>query len=72
MALLQLNISLDGSWLDNLIVGPPFRFDFGVGAISGRRMQPSEEYFLSGLSLHSRMTSLVNTAAIEYRGHLRE
>ena len=72
MALLQLNISLDSSWLDSLIVDTPFRFDFGVGAIFRRRISPSEEYFLSGRSLHSRMTSLVNPDAIEYRGHLRE
>jgi Na+/proline symporter len=72
MALLQLNISLDGSWLDNLIVGVPFRFDFGAGAIFMRRIRPSEEYFLPGRSLHSRMTSLVSSGAIEYRGHLRE
>ena len=72
MALLQMNISLDGSWRDNLIVGTPFRFGFVVGAIFRRRIRPSEEYFLSGRSLHSRMTSLVNPGAIEYRGHLRE
>ena len=72
MALLQLNISLDGSWLDNLIVGTPFRFVFGVGSIFRRRLRPSEEYFLSGRPLHSRMRSLANPGAIEYRGHLRE
>ena len=68
MALPQLNISLDSSWLDHLIVGTPFAF----AAIFGRRIQHSEERILSGRSLHSRMTSLVNPGAIEYRGHLRE
>jgi hypothetical protein len=72
MALLQLNISLDSSWLDHLIVGTPFAFVFGFAAIFGRRIQHSEERILSGRSLHSRMTSLVNLGAIEYRGHLRE
>ena len=64
MALLQLNISLDSSWLDHPIVGTPFLFVFGFAAISRRRIQHSEE--------HSRMTSLVNLGAIGYRGHLRE
>jgi hypothetical protein len=72
MALLQLNISLDSSWLDHPIVGTPFLFVFGFAAISRRRIQHSEERIVAGRSLHSRMTSLVNLGAIGYRGHLRE
>ncbi len=70
MALLQLNISLDGPWLDHPIVGTPFPHVFA--AIFGRRVQHSEERFLPGRSLHSHVTSPVSLGAIEYRGHLRE
>ena len=72
MALLQLDISLDGSWLDHPIVGTPFLFVFGFAAIFRRRIQYSEECFLPGQSLHSRMMSPVKPGVIEYRGHLRE
>jgi hypothetical protein len=72
MALLQLNISLDGPWLDHLIVGTPSLLVFVFAAIFGRRVQHSEERFLPGRSLHSRVRIPVNLGAIEYRGHLRE
>jgi hypothetical protein len=72
MALLQLNISLDSSWLHHLIAGTPFAFVFGFAAIYRRRIQHSEERILFGPSLHSRVTSSVNLRAIEYQGHLRE
>jgi len=70
MALLQLNVSLANLWPDGLING---RYPLsGVGAIFGRPVWPSEDYFHSGRSLHSRMTSLVNLGAVENPGYLRE
>jgi hypothetical protein len=72
MALLQLNVALGSSRLHHLIAGTPFPFVFGLGAVLGRSLQPSEVHFLSGPSLHSQVTTLVNLGAIGYRCHLRE
>jgi len=67
-----VNIPLESLWLDHLIVGTPISFVVGFAAIFVRRVKHSEEHFLPGRSLHSRMMSPVNYGAIEYRGHLRE
>lgn len=72
MALLQLNVTLGSLWLDRPITGTPFEFIFGSRATFRLRSQPPEAPLLSGPSLHSRLTRLVNLGAIGYRGHLRE
>jgi SSS family solute:Na+ symporter len=72
LALLQLKVSVDDSWLDYLIIGVYFLFVLGIGAILRTRMRTSEDYFLSGRSLPSWVTGLAflgaNLGAIEILG----
>lgn len=72
MALLQLKISVDKSWLDYLIIGIYFVFVLGIGAILRTKMQSSEDFFLSGRTLPSWVTGLAflgaNLGAIEILG----
>ncbi len=41
MALLQLKVSVDKSWLDYLIIGIYFVFVLGIGAVLRTKMQSS-------------------------------
>src|ERR671933_7257 len=72
MALLQLQVSVDQSWLDYFIIGLYFLFVLGIGAVLRNRMQTSEDYFLSGRSLPSWVTGLAflgaNLGALEVLG----
>lgn len=72
MALLQLKVSVDKSWLDYLIIGIYFVFVLGIGAILRTKMQSSEDFFLSGRTLPSWVTGLAflgaNLGAIEILG----
>jgi solute:Na+ symporter, SSS family len=71
-ALLQLQFSVNQSWLDYLIIGIYFVFVLGIGAVLRKRMQTSEDYFLSGRSLPSWVTGLAflgaNLGALEVLG----
>lgn len=58
LALLQLEVSVEDSWLDYLIIGIYFLFVLGIGAVLRSRMRSSEDYFLSGRSLPSWVTGL--------------
>ncbi len=58
LALLQLKVSVDESWVDYLIIGIYFIFVLGIGAMLRNRMRTSEDYFLSGRSLPSWVTGL--------------
>jgi solute:Na+ symporter, SSS family len=72
LALLQLQVSVDDSWLDYLIIGLYFLFVLGIGAVLRNRMRTSEDYFLSGRSLPSWVTGLAflgaNLGALEVLG----
>src|ERR671928_601424 len=72
LALLQLQVSVDQSWLDYLIIGLYFLFVLGIGAVLRKRMRTSEDYFLSGRSLPSWVTGLAflgaNLGALEILG----
>src|ERR687886_200169 len=72
MALLQLQVSVDQSWLDYFIIGVYFLFVLGIGAVLRNRMQTSEDYFLSRRSLPSWVTGLAflgaNLGALEILG----
>lgn len=72
MALLQLKVSVDESWVDYLIIGIYFVFVLGIGALLRNKMQTSEDYFLSGRSLPSWVTGLAflgaNLGALEILG----
>ena len=72
MALLQLQVSVDQSWLDYFIIGVYFLFVLGIGAVLRNRMQTSEDYFLSRRSLPSWVTGLAflgaNLGALEVLG----
>ncbi|MDQ3927302.1 MAG: sodium:solute symporter family protein [Actinomycetota bacterium] len=72
VALLQLQVSVDDSWLDYLIIGLYFLFVLGIGAVLRNRMRTSEDYFLSGRSLPSWVTGLAflgaNLGALEILG----
>lgn len=72
LALTQLKVSVDSSWLDYLIIGIYFAFVLGIGAILRNRIQSSEDFFLSGRSLPSWVTGLAflgaNLGAIEILG----
>jgi SSS family solute:Na+ symporter len=71
-ALLQLQVSVDDSWLDYFIIGVYFIFVLGIGAVLRSRMRTSEDYFLSGRSLPSWVTGLAflgaNLGALEILG----
>ena len=58
LALLQLKVSVDESWVDYLIIGIYFVFVLGIGAVLRKRMRTSEDYFLSGRSLPSWVMGL--------------
>ncbi|MDQ3891599.1 MAG: Na+/galactose cotransporter, partial [Actinomycetota bacterium] len=58
LALLQLKVSVDDSWLDYFIIGVYFLFVLGIGAVLRNRMRTSEDYFLSARSLPSWVTGL--------------
>jgi solute:Na+ symporter, SSS family len=72
LALTQLKVSVDSSWLDYLVIGIYFAFVLGIGAILRNRIQSSEDFFLSGRSLPSWVTGLAflgaNLGAIEILG----
>ncbi len=72
LALLQLEVSVDESWVDYLIIGIYFVFVLGIGAVLRKRMRTSEDYFLSGRSLPSWVTGLAflgaNLGALEILG----
>ena len=72
LALLQLKVSVDTSWLDYLIIGVYFVFVLGIGAVLRNRMRSSEDYFLAGRSLPSWVTGLAflgaNLGALEILG----
>src|SRR5919202_510699 len=72
MALLQLQVSVDQSWLDYFIIGVYFLFVLGIGAGLRNKMQTSEDYFLSRRSLPSWVTGLAflgaNLGALEVLG----
>ncbi len=72
MALFQLQVSVDDSWLDYFIIGVYFLFVLGIGAVLRKRMRTSEDYFLSGRSLPSWVTGLAflgaNLGALEILG----
>ncbi len=72
LALLQLQVSVDDTWLDYLIIGVYFLFVLGIGAVLRNRMRTSEDYFLSGRSLPSWITGLAflgaNLGALEVLG----
>ncbi len=72
VALLQLQVAVDDSWLDYLIIGLYFLFVLGIGAVLRNRMRTSEDYFLSGRSLPSWVTGLAflgaNLGALEVLG----
>jgi solute:Na+ symporter, SSS family len=72
LALLQLKVSVDESWVDYLIIGIYFVFVLGIGAVLRKRMRTSEDYFLSGRSLPSWVTGLAflgaNLGALEILG----
>ena len=72
LALLQLQVSVDETWLDYFIIGVYFLFVLGIGAILRSRMRSSEDYFLSGRSLPSWVTGLAflgaNLGALEILG----
>ena len=53
LALLQLGIEVNDTWLDYFIIGVYFVFVLGIGAVLRTKMQSSEDYFLSGRSLPS-------------------
>jgi solute:Na+ symporter, SSS family len=71
-ALLQVQVSVDDSWLDYFIIGVYFLFVLGIGAVLRSRMRTSEDYFLSGRSLPSWVTGLAflgaNLGALEILG----
>jgi len=72
LALVQLKISANQSWLDYFIIGIYFVFVLGIGAILRTRMNTSEDYFLSARSLPSWVTGLAflgaNLGALEIMG----
>ena len=72
LALLQLQVSVDETWLDYFIIGVYFLFVLGIGAVLRSRMRSSEDYFLSGRSLPSWVTGLAflgaNLGALEILG----
>jgi solute:Na+ symporter, SSS family len=72
LALLQLQVSVDTSWLDYFIIGVYFVFVLGIGAVLRNRMRTSEDYFLAGRSLPSWVTGLAflgaNLGALEILG----
>ena len=68
LALLQLQVSVDESWLDHLIIGVCFVFVLGIGAILRNRIRSSEGFPLSGRSLPGRVTGLAFLSAIEIPG----
>ena len=81
LALLQLQVSVNQSWLDYLIVGLYFPFILGIGAMLRNRMRSSEDYSPSKRGLPSWVTGLaflganldalevlgVGTGAVQYR-----
>ena len=72
VALLQMQVSVNDSWLDYFIIGVYFVFVLGIGAVLRKRMRSSEDYFLSGRSLPSWVTGLAflgaNLGALEILG----
>ena len=72
LALLQMQVSVDDSWLDYFIIGVYFLFVLGIGAVLRKRMRTSEDYFLSARSLPSWVTGLAflgaNLGALEILG----
>jgi solute:Na+ symporter, SSS family len=72
LAIVQVNVAVDKTWLDYLIIGIYFVFVLGIGAILRNKMQTSEDYFLSGRSLPSWVTGLAflgaNLGALEILG----
>ena len=42
LALLQLKVSVDESWVDYLIIGIYFVFVLGIGAVLRKRMRTSD------------------------------
>src|ERR687886_3130341 len=72
VALLQMQVSVDTSWLDYFIIGVYFVFVLGIGAVLRSRMRTSEDYFLSARSLPSWVTGLAflgaNLGALEILG----
>jgi solute:Na+ symporter, SSS family len=72
LALVQVKVSVNETWLDYFIIGVYFVFVLGIGALLRNRMQTSEDYFLSGRSLPSWVTGLAflgaNLGALEIMG----
>ena len=72
LALLQMQVDVDDSWLDYFIIGVYFLFVLGIGAMLRSRMRTSEDYFLSARSLPSWVTGLAflgaNLGALEILG----
>jgi solute:Na+ symporter, SSS family len=71
-ALLQVDVSVDQSWLDYFIIGIYFVFVLGIGALLRSKMRSSEDYLLAGRSLPSWVTGLgflgANLGALEIMG----
>ena len=53
LALLQLKVSVNDSWLDYFIIGVYFLLVLGIGAVLRNKIQTSEDYFLSRRSLRN-------------------
>lgn len=72
LALLQLKISANDTWVDYFIIALYFAFVLGIGAVLRTKMNTSEDYFLSGRSLPSWVTGLAflgaNLGALEIMG----
>jgi SSS family solute:Na+ symporter len=72
LALVQLKVSVNETWLDYFIIGVYFVFVLGIGAVLRNRMRTAEDYFLSGRSLPSWVTGLAflgaNLGALEIMG----
>lgn len=72
VAVAQVKVSVDDTWIDYFIIGVYFVFVLGIGAVLRKRMRSSEDYFLSGRSLPSWVTGLAflgaNLGALEIMG----
>src|SRR5215216_1156383 len=72
LALLQVPVQVNDTWLDYFIIAVYFVFVLGIGYVLRTKMQTSEDYFLSGRSLPSWITGLAflgaNLGALEIMG----
>ena len=72
LAAIQAHVTVDIAWVDYLIIAIYFIVTLGVGFALRKRMNSSEDFFLSGRSLPSWVTGLAfmgaNLGAIEILG----